>query len=157
MRSAIELSLPHHGGRYVVDWSTLGQGPSGLPFFLFCTHLKIKRFGIESVGFGHAFRPGRARLISLSEAWERAVFQYSFRYNSRHPQEVSSSSGIAAFSTLEGARYRASSELLERKIFLDAWANMCGWRSYALRSFMARMLCGYAQKLGCRVLFYQIL
>ena len=139
-----------------VSWKSHFFRKSATPFFLAHTFLEIPDLRIKTSGFGYAFLPTVAKQRAFGEAWERSILHRIHR--AAHPlaNKFCSSNGLAAHTDSKKAQQYAVNELIERKIFLEAWAYKVGWYPHVKLAHRARFLTRYVSTFGASLRFYQI-
>lgn len=106
---------------------------------VFC---ELDALGGRSTGCGDGWTPVEATTRALAEAWERLVMDYAKTSLGQLGEKVTSSNGWAAGPTNEAARTSARHELIERRLFLEAWQSRSHFSKHKPTSPMARWLRG---------------
>lgn len=118
------------------------------------TQCEFDGFGIKMSGFGDGVFLKNSLIQSFAEGWERLWMRYLTQNRNTLFPGLENSNGYAAGRTSKEALDSSKGELIERAIFLEAWAARRGWRPYQLRSVRSKMLKAVLKTQGWRTRFF---
>jgi hypothetical protein len=97
---------------------------------------ELEALGLSALGLGSAESPLIAARKAFAESWER----FWMLKESNDQNKIISSNGFAAGATNAQSMRNSRIELVERKIFLDAWKSMQGWRRSSFDKLKHKLL-----------------
>ena len=120
-----------------ISWKLTQLRTRYLPIFLY--QCKIEGWGLQAFGFGAARSKLEAAQKSYAEAWERLWINY-LSHTDVNFYDVKNSNGFAAGLSNQMAIDNSKSELIERSVVLEAWAEQSGWSILRPMSLKNRLI-----------------